>query len=319
MAKMNIAILRGGPSSEYDASLKSGLHIINAMSDKYQAHDIFISRDGIWHRDGFERTPERALSRIDGVVNALHGSFATNGQVQKILDSLGIPYTGTSAINSAVASNKNLTKKTLQQQGIKSPYHILVRSTDNVPEKVDYIFHHFFTPFIVKPASGSGSEGVSLVNNFADTEDAVRKALIFSDAILVEEYVRGKEAVAGVVKDFRGHDYYPLMPIEIIQPRTHQFSYKIREPGNFEHKHPGNFTPEEKVQLQRLAKTIHQTLGLGHYSQSDFIITPRRGIFHIDTNTNPHLHTDSMFVQSLEAIGSDLTAFIDHILDIALA
>ena len=319
MAKYQIAILRGGPSHEYDASLKSGLHILQHMPEKYQAHDIFISRDGIWHRDGLEKTPERALAGMNAVINALHGSYGTNGQIQKILDTLHMPYTGTEAVHSAISSNKHLVKNRLSEQGIKSPYHILVRNTDDIPEKVSYIFHHFFTPFVVKPSTGSGSTGVTLVNSFNETQDALDKAFSVADSVIVEEFVRGKEAVVGVIKDFRGHDYYPLLPVEVHQPRTHQFTYKIREPGNFQEFHPGRFTAEEKVQLQRLAKTIHQHLNLGDYSQSDFIITPRRGIYHIDTNTQPHLHTDSTFIHSLEAVGSGLTNFIDHILDIALS
>ena len=108
---MRIGVLRGGPSSEYEVSLKTGANVLKALSETHRPLDIFISKDGKWHREGVERTPDHALLGVDVVFNALHGEYGEDGKVQQILQQLGIPYTGSDSIASALAMNKVLSKK----------------------------------------------------------------------------------------------------------------------------------------------------------------------------------------------------------------
>jgi D-alanine-D-alanine ligase len=317
MSKLNVAVLRGSPSREYLTSLASGAHVLQHLPERYRGHDIFISRDGEWHRDGATRTPDRALAGMDVVINALHGDYGEDGKVQKLLHHFGIPYTGSDALSSAVAMNKLLAKKTLAANGIKSPYHILVRAEDNIPEKIEYIFHHFFAPFIVKPADASSSVGITLVKSFAETEQAILDALDVSDAVLVEEFVRGKEATCGVIDGFRGQKIYTLLPVEIVHPGAGPFNHAIKRNGISEERYPASFSDQEKEEIQNLARLAHQALGLRHYSHSDFIVTPRRGIYILEVNTLPSLAPGRAFAQFARDYRQFDAGILDHIIRLA--
>ncbi len=318
MSKLHVAVLRGGPSSEYDVSLKSGAAVLKHMPEKYHAHDIFISKDGTWHRGGLERTPNRALAHIDVVFNALHGEYGEDGKVQKILDHLHIPYTGSGSIASSLGMNKVLSKKAFERHKLKTPFYKVVKKTDDVEALTKHAFHNFFLPLIIKPANAGSSVGVTLVKDFRHIEPALKKAFEFSDTALMEEYIRGREATCGVVDNFRGASTYPLLPIEIIHSKEHDFfNYDAKYGGGTQEICPGNFTPEEKAELQYLAQKAHEALGLRHYSRSDFIVTPRRGIYILEVNTLPGLTTESLLPKSLEAIGCTFPEFLDHLITLA--
>ncbi len=319
MSKLNVAVLRGGPSSEYDVSLKTGAAILEHMPERFQAHDILISKEGAWHREGFERSPDRALANIDVVFNAMHGEYGEDGKVQKILDALGMPYTGSGSVASSLAMNKHLTKKAFETHGIKTPYYAVIKKADSVDEKLSHIFHHFLLPLVVKPASSGSSVGVSVVKNFADLEAALFKAFAISDVVLVEEYIKGREATCGVVNNFRGEPVYALLPVEIIHPKENGFfDYAAKYGGASQEIVPGNFSEKEKDEIQRMAKLAHESLGLRHYSRSDFMIHPRRGVFILETNTLPGLTDQSLLPKSLDAIGCTMRDFIGHLLALAM-
>jgi D-alanine-D-alanine ligase len=319
MSKLRIAVLRGGPSGEYDVSLQTGGSVLKHMPEKYQAYDILISKDGRWHREGVARSPDRALLGIDAVVNALHGEYGEDGKVQQLLQSLGIPYTGSNSLASALAMNKVLSKKAFENHGIKTPYYAVIRRGDDINEKTSYIFNHFLLPFIVKPASSGSSLGVTLVKNFDNLFDAIEKALSISDTALIEDYIKGKEATCGVVDGFRGEQTYALLPVEIAHGPQHDFfNYEAKYGGGTQEICPGRFSDSEKEEIQRLAKHVHNSLGLRHYSRTDFMIHPRRGIYVLEVNTLPGMTSESLFPKSLAAVGSSLGEFLDHLISLAI-
>ena len=123
-SKIRVAVLRGGPSSGYESSLKTGEHILSTlrdMSEVYEPVDILISKDGEWHRGGLAYEPHRALEHSDVVWNALHGSYGEDGQVQRLLEGLQIPFTGSSAVASVFAMDKDMAKVLYCQHGLLSP------------------------------------------------------------------------------------------------------------------------------------------------------------------------------------------------------
>jgi D-alanine-D-alanine ligase len=315
MHKVRVAVLRGGPSSEYDVSLKSGATVLKHMPEKYHAHDILISKNGDWHREGVVRTPERALAGIDVVFNAMHGEYGEDGKVQKILDHLRVPYTGSGTLASSVGMNKILSKNVFKQHNIKTPYHIVVRREDDVNTKLKEVFNHFLLPIIVKPASAGSSIGVTLVRDFHNLHDALVNALAISDAALVEEYIKGKEATCGVVENFRGEKMYALFPVEIIHEKHHDFfNYDAKYSGGTQEIVPGRFADHEKIAIQNIAKQAHEALGLRHYSRADFMVHPRRGVYLLEVNTLPGLTSESLLPKSLEAVGCSLPDFLDHLI-----
>lgn len=288
--------------------------------EKYEPRDIFIDRGGAWHLHGVPVLPERALRGVDVAFNAMHGEFGEDGGVQRMLDTLAIPYTGSGASASTLAFNKQHTREAVQKLGVHIPHGVTVgpaTPTASLEEKAMYIFRTFPHPVIVKPITGGSSVGTTVAGNFEALLWGLQKALEISQRALVEEYIQGKESTVGVIEQFRNEDAYALMPIEIIPPKgSNFFDYDAKYSGKSIERSPGNFTREEKTKLMDTARAVHQGLGLSHYSRSDFIVS-KRGIYFLEVNTLPGMTGESLLPKALHAVGSKLSDFLDHVIHLA--
>ncbi len=319
---ISVAILRGGPSSEHEVSLKTAESVFqNLYRGKYQVRDILIDKDGVWHIAGSARKPEQALRGVDVAFIALHGEYGEDGQVQRILEHLSIPYTGSDVFGSVVAMNKVLAKQRLAKEGIKTPSFTVVREVEeDKDQQILEAFRQVPLPVVIKPASLGSSVGVSLARDFYGFESGIRRALSHAPVALIEEYIPGREATCGVIEGFRGRERYALLPVEIRPPAEKElFDYEAKYSGISQEICPGNFSPQDMTELQRLAVVAHDALGLRHYSRSDFIVTPKRGIYFLEANTLPGLTSESLLPKALRAIGSGLPEFLDHVIELALA
>jgi D-alanine-D-alanine ligase len=321
---IRVGVLRGGPSTEYEVSLASGGNVLSALRKHfehvYHPRDIFIDRQGSWHIDGLPVDPHDLHAKVDVVFNALHGSYGEDGKVQAILEAHGIPYTGSDALSSAIGMNKILAKNVFASHGIKSPYWKEVSSHD-VREDSDKVarelFAKFILPAVVKPVSSGSSVGVSIARSFAELVPALTKAAEHGDSILVEEFIPGIEATCGVIEGFRDHELYALPPIE-IRPHAGFFDYDAKYQGKSQEIVPATFSESIKKSLEELAGKVHRALGLRHYSRSDFIIHPRRGIYVLEVNTLPGMTDESLLPKALRAVGSDVHELIDHVIKLAM-
>lgn len=321
-SKVRVGVLRGGPSSEYEVSLKTGEHILSTlreMEEFYEPLDIFISKDGEWHREGLVYEPHEVLSEADVIWNAMHGPYGEDGQVQRILESMRIPFTGSSAVASALSMNKDMSKQLYRQHELLTPHHEIITKHDLNQDRLINIFQNYLPPVIIKPAGAGSSIGVHLVDNFLELETAIRDALRHSNRVLVEEFIKGKEVTCGIVDDFRGERHYALLPVEILKP-SHKtfFDYEAKYDGKTTELCPANITPNEREQVEEMARRAHGSLGLRHYSRSDFIITPRGKVYILETNSLPGLTAESLLPKSLQAIGCRPHEFVDHILKLAM-
>lgn len=319
MSKTFVGVLRGGPSHEYEVSLKTGQTVLRHMPDKYQPVDIFISKDGEWHVDGIVRKPVDALRSVDVAFNALHGQYGEDGQVQRLLETIGTPYTGSDSIASALGMHKVQAKEMFRRAGIRVPSHRTVLQDELIDDVQKEIFETMFLPLIVKPVSAGSSVGVTILFNYHDLPRAIEHAFKHGDIVMVEHFVRGREATCGVVEDYRGSRHYALLPIEIVcQPGKEIFDYDAKYSGLTEERCPGNFSYEEKQKIEQAAILAHDVLGLRHYSRSDFILTPKGDVYILETNTLPGLTEESLLPKSLRAVGSDIPEFLDHTISLAL-
>jgi len=319
MSKKKVGVLRGGPSSEYEVSLKSGKSVLDSLADRYDVLDIFIDKEGTWHHLGVPIEPKNLFKKVDVIFNALHGAYGEDGTVQKLLDQFNIPYTGSTALASAVGMNKVLSKKVFKNYNLKTPLHTIIYREDNLIPKITEIFKSFPMPVVVKPVSGGSSVGTAIAKTLDDLAQAVTEALKYCDQAIIEEFIAGKEATCGVVDYFRDENPYALLPVEIRKPIDCAFfDYKAKYSGQSQEICPGNFTSEEKKIIQEMSRQAHQALGLRHYSRSDFIINPKRGIYILETNTLPGLTSESLLPKSLAAIGCSLPVFLDHLIQMAL-
>lgn len=321
MAKLKVAVLRGGPSHEYEVSLKTGHNVLSLLRenpDSYDPVDVFISKDGAWHHNGIADDPHKILRRADVAWNALHGSYGEDGQVQHLLESLKVPFTGSGALASALSMNKEAAKKIYRKHGLLTPQHEVLRE-DFGHDHLVHVFRNYLHPVIVKPISSGSSVGVRLARTFQELEEAVRHALNYSNKVLIEEFIRGKEGSCGVVEGFRDEKLYALLPIEIRKPRGEDiFGYGSKYSEGVKEICPGNFRSEESEAISEMAKQAHRALGLRHYSRSDFIITPKGKVYILETNSLPGFTQESLLPKSLGATGWHPKGFVDHILELAL-
>lgn len=318
---IRVGILRGGTGHEYEISLKTGASVLKSLPlERYQPVDMLLTRDGVWHLNGLPYSPEKAVRNVDVIFNALHGEFGEDGQVQQILDYLSIPYTGSGMIASSLSMDKSRAKDIFKKAGIKVPNGVVIKADEQTEaEAIAYdAFLKISPPWIIKPANSGSSAGLYFARTYPELVQAIESCFKFSDSILVEEYIKGKEATCGVIDNLRGQDYYPLIPIEIITP-THKklFDYEAKYTGISSELCPGRFTRKEKFEIEKLATDIHRALGLRHYSRSDFIISSR-GIYALEVNTLPGLTEESLIPKSLKAAGIPYGQFLDHVITLAI-
>ena len=315
---LRIGILRGGPSPEYEVSIKTGGNVLNILSETHKPIDIFISKEGKWHVQGVEKSPDRILSQVDVIFNGLHGAYGEDGGVQQVLDSHSVPYTGSDRFASAMAMNKWLTKEKLKEAGVKTPIAVLVRREDSVVEKAKEIFNSIPHPLIVKPACGGSSIGLYIVRTYKELLAALESVLENHGSAVVEEYIAGKEATCAVIENFRGNKLYALPVVEIIPPEGQMFDYDAKYSGKSREICPGRFSEKDKKEIEKVAKIVHDKMDLKHYSRSDFIVSPKRGIYFLETNTLPGLTKESLLPKSLEAVGVSIKEFLHHVIDLAI-
>jgi D-alanine-D-alanine ligase len=317
--KIRVGVLRGGPSSEYEISLNTGSSVLNNLPEKYAPVDIFITKYGVWHVGGVAVEPEQALRRVDVVYNALHGEYGEDGKVQHTLEQFGIPFTGSPKFPSSVAMNKLTTKKFVEQQGVKIPLHIIIKRDEYNEGDIDELLKTMPRPLVIKPVSLGSSIGVTIADTTEEINSGLRNIFEMCEKAMVEEYIEGKEATCAVTDKFRDVPVYAFLPIEIIPAVDKKlFDYNAKYVDEkTRYICPGNFTREEKDELQRLAVLVHSTLSLRHYSRSDFIVSPR-GIYFLEVNSLPCLTRQSLMSKSLDSIGSSLPHFLDHIITLAI-
>lgn len=311
-----VGVLRGGPSREHEVSLLSGHAIIsNLPRDRYTVRDIYIDKQGVWHERGKPSTPSDILRTVDVVVVGLHGEYGEDGEVQRVLEQHGIPYTGADSFSSYVAMHKAMSKERAKEAGLKTAKYLLIEQ-DSDPDTVAYeIVRTFHQPVVVKPVKWGSSVGIKIVGGYAPVQAALQE-LLKETEVLVEEYIRGTEATAGVVEGLRGESLYALPPIEIVPPRNDFFSYDAKYSGKTQEICPGRFSKEITEQLMEHAQRMHDALNLRHYSRSGFIVSPN-GIYYLETNTLPGLTKESLLPKSLAAVGVSFPDFLHHLVELA--
>lgn len=318
MPHQQVAVLRGGPSDEYTVSLETGKAVTNALRELGRTpRDIVITRQGEWLVDGFSRPPEKALAAVDAVFIALHGHYGEDGQVQRVLERLQIPFTGTRSLSSATAFNKEFTKNLLLEHGLKMPRHrrLTRQELRFVSRDPDALFTELGPELFIKPVQSGSSIGVGHVSEPNKLLAVVEAALEAHEALLVEEYITGREATVGILERYREESLYTLPPVEIVPPpETRWFTNADKYNGKTEELVPGRFAYGEKARLAEAARLAHELIGCRHYSRSDFIIRDGEAYF-LEINTLPGLTSESLFPKAAAAVGLTFPELIQHLVD----
>jgi D-alanine-D-alanine ligase len=313
---MNIVLLRGGPSSQYEASLEAGKSILEALAEDHKVEEVFIDRSGTWHRKGIPVYPANALLQSDVVINALHGEFGESGKVTQILSTLNCAYTGSGSGPSALSFNKRITKDVLDQVGIVSPRHISINKGDLDKDQLWNFLGQNNTPYIVKPVAEGGSLAVVPATSYDDILEAVILGLELAPEVLVEEHILGTELKCAVISGFRGDKLYSLLPVEIIKASEGDIYLHENYAPNYVC--PARISRDEARVTSELAIEAHKALGLGDYSMSDIVLNDS-GAYLIEVNALPILVEYGPFMEALRAVGSDYKEFLEHIMGRAIS
>lgn len=290
---LRIGVIRGGQEPQYDTSLKTGAFVLNALSQTHNPVDIFIAKDGSWYVQGLERNPERILKNLDVVFSSLHGNLGEDGGIQEILKNLGVKYIGSDRYSSAIAINRHLAKEQLAKNGIKTPVYSIVKKGENALAKAREIWNSLVHPFAVKPGKGGSAFGFAVVDTFEHLVSAIEELSKNHDVVLVEEYIPGVSVSCLVTENLRDRSLYAFPP-----------SQQLKQ--------------EQAKVVEEMAKSVHQILNLSDYSQSDFIIAPRRGIYFLEVDTVPKLAEKSLANKALESVGLNATDFLHHLIRLKL-
>ncbi len=308
--QLHIGVLRGGASTRYDLSLKSGHAVQIALEGAHTIHDIFVDKRGVWHRRGVAVTPEKALQGIDVAFNAMHGTYGEDGTVQKILTSLGIAYTGADAFAAAVALDRARAKEMLKRiPEVRMPLHHMVAHYEGMhyAEKSHEIFAYFGPPYMVKALHSGTHEHVRVGKVLHDLPKAIRHvATATKDDVLVEQFETGKHVSCHVIAGFRGKNHYTTIPTEKVYDNGVSVSAQA----------PAALSTAMKKRVEDAALFVHKTLNLGHVSESHFIVNDR-SVFFLSVDTSPLLTTASPLQVALEVVGSSLKEYALHLIETA--
>lgn len=299
-----MAVLMGGKSSEREISLMSG-----------RAMEASLRRQGctVVAIDVDEQVAERLQQeKIELAVNALHGRGGEDGTIQGLLETLGIPYTGSGVLASAIGMNKVVTKRLLEFHGIPTPRFSVLRSSPSAEALSGGLPVGFDCPVVVKPSSEGSTIGVTIVEDPAAIEAAYTRAFRHGDEILVEEYIEGHEVTVGIVEET------PLPVIEIV-PKEAFYDYEAKyTKGMTEYIVPARLSQELTREVQRLALKVHQLMGCRGCTRTDFRVHHHGRPFVLEINTLPGMMETSLLPKAALAAGITYDQLVAKMVESAL-
>ena len=264
-----VGVLWGGLSAEREISRLTGEAVCAALETRgHRVRSIPVEPDGAWIAQA---------QKTDVVFIALHGKFGEDGAVQGVLETLGIPYTGSGVLASAVAMNKPMAKRIWQTHALPTPDWQTVEQGTPAERAVRSY------PVVVKPVAEGSSVGVSIVHSEAGLTPALTQALRYDTACLVEAYIPGKEVTVGILKG------QAIGAMEVIA-KGEFHSYEVKyTPGREEFLMPAPLPEATYAQVLKLARQAHRAVGCSGYSRVDMRVSPAGEIFLIELNSLPGL------------------------------
>ena len=293
-----VAVLQGGTSAERDVSLMSGSGVLAALrSLGVDAHAFDpAERDlGELKREGYARA-----------FIALHGRHGEDGAVQGALELLGIPYTGSGVLASAVALDKVMTKRVWVAEGLPTPRWLWLAPHRQTREDLNAVPDQLGLPLIVKPPREGSSIGITKVQGYSQMQDAVALAARYDADVLCEEFIDGIELTCPVL----GHgEAARALPVVRIDAPEGNYDYQNKYYTDLvKYRIPSGLSAAEEAEVQRLTLAAYRTLGCRGWGRADLMLRsggamPDRKIFLLEMNTSPGMTSHSLVPMSARAAG----------------
>ena len=332
--KLKIAVLLGGTSEERDVSIASGAQVVAAL--RRRGHQVvtvdtalgLLDEDAeralLEARVGLEPPERTALVRMRGqdagavlsraqlgdqdlLFLALHGGTGENGTLQTLLDLAELRYTGSGRVGSAVAMDKDLSKRLFRAAGVPTADWLMA------PVDAATVADTLGFPVIVKPSQQGSTVGLSKVNRAEDLQPAIELALRYDREVMIERFVAGRELTVGVLGD------QPLAVGEIVLGQNGVFDYTSKyQPKGAVEVFPAEVSAEIAEEARRLALAAHRALKLDGYSRADFRLDAEGRLWCLEVNTLPGMTATSLLPQSAAAMGIDFDELCERICRLAL-
>jgi D-alanine-D-alanine ligase len=305
-----IGVLMGGKSSERDISIRSGLAIYQSLQEQgYNAAPIDISKDIV-------NTLKKEKIRLAFL--ALHGGIGENGAIQGMLEVLGIPYTGSGVLASALAMDKEASKKIFLYHGLTVAPFIVVSQPVGArrrlaPASESVKTPNFPLPWVVKPVAEGSSIGVSIVKEETDLASCLEKAFAFDQRAMIEKFIPGKEIHIGILGQ------KVLGGVE-VRPSLEFYNYEAKyTAGLTDYIIPPEIDAPVYESAKDAALRAHMALGCSGASRVDFRIDENSGIPHVlEVNTLPGMTTTSLLPKIAKSAGMSFNDLLEEIIRLAL-
>ena len=330
---MKITVLMGGTSSERNVSLASGIRIVQALRGRghtvialdpargvisaAEEHELSTGKVGTAppSLEALSKVAEgtflpnltsmKELRSADVVFLGLHGGQGEDGTLQALLDMAHVKYTGSGHLASALAMDKDLSKKLFRAADVKTADWLMT------PVTVEQVEGMLGLPVVVKPSKEGSTVGLSVVKKRGDITAAIEEASKYDDEVMVERFVPGRELTVGVLGDV-------ALPVGEIIPKHEIYDYECKyTPGMAVEEFPAKLSPELTAEAQRQAVLAFRALKLDGCARIDFRMSPAGELFCLEANTSPGMTGTSLVPQAAAADGIKFSTFCDRIVALA--
>lgn len=294
--QFQVTVLLGGRGAERGVSLRSGAAVVRALRGLGHAVSEVDPAGESWELP----------TKTEVVFLALHGEYGEDGQVQSRLETLGVPYTGTDAVGSALAFDKVRSKELFQQHQITSPRGVLIDSPTSAPPGT------IPSPWILKPAAQGSSVGLNRVEGEAGWNVALADSLRYGGAVLCEECIQGRELTVGVLDG-------AALPVVEVRPKAGGYNYENKyTPGATDYFCPADLPDEVAKRVQALGLRAFEAVGARDFGRVDVMLNAEFKPYVLEVNTLPGMTETSLLPKAAEVAGINFNALCQCMLELAL-
>lgn len=281
-----IAVLMGGPGAEREVSLASGKAVLEALLGLgLDATAVDVTTTEIHLPEG-----------TDLAYNVIHGTFGEDGQLQDIMERLGVPYTGAGSVSSKLAIDKTLAKERFIAAGVPTARSETVALSPGTEPALT-----INAPLVIKPPLEGSSVGIQIVRSQEELPAALATAAEKYGTVLIEEYIDGKELTVAIL-DGKAMPIVQITPPEGVYDMDSKYPWLSGKKGS-EYQCPADLDLETTMAVQAAAAAAHRALGIEVYSRVDVLLDAENRPFVLEANTIPGMTATSLLPKSAAAAG----------------
>lgn len=329
--KFKVLLLVGGTSPEREVSKSTGKSVYNALLNlgyevvvidpAYGINQPFEVQKYFQEEDCAEVSNENYLDAVNLIspteINvaflALHGKYGEDGTIQSLLELKGLKFTGSKVLASAIAMDKIMSKILFEEYKVPTPKWFHFHNGEYTTEEIDVrITNQFGYPAVIKPNDQGSTVGLTICKSSDQLTEAIRNAFEYSDRILVEEFIPGKELTVAVIDN-------KALPVLEIKPKHGVYDYECKyTSGMSDYIVPAEIPSDVSISMQDIAVQACKSLRCEVYARVDFRLSPENKIYTLEVNTLPGMTSLSLVPKMAKAVGMSFEQLVEKIISLSL-